>query len=70
MARATPERIVKVPIHPFLGLQPYQGRELAFGIGLPKELVRDFVKIAQGLSSRHRSGQAARLTLRPTPWPW
>lgn len=51
VARATPERIVKVPIHPFLGLQPHQGRELAFGIGLPKELVRDFTKIAQGLSN-------------------
>ncbi len=50
VARATPERIVKATVDPFLGLQPYQGRELAFGIGLPKELVRDFVKIAQGLS--------------------
>jgi succinyl-CoA synthetase beta subunit len=49
VARATPERIVKVAIDPFLGLQGYQGRELAFGIGLPKELVRDFVKISQGL---------------------
>ena len=49
VARATPERIVKITIDPFLGLQPYQGRELAFGIGLPKDLVRDFVKIAQGL---------------------
>jgi succinyl-CoA synthetase beta subunit len=49
VARATPERIVKIAIDPFLGLQPYQGRELGFGIGLPKELVRDFVKIAQGL---------------------
>jgi succinyl-CoA synthetase beta subunit len=49
VARATPERIVKIAVDPFLGLQPYQGRELAFGIGLPKELVRDFVKIAQGL---------------------
>jgi succinyl-CoA synthetase beta subunit len=49
VARATPERIVKIAIDPFLGLQSYQGRELAFGIGLPKELVRDFVKIAQGL---------------------
>ena len=51
VARATPERIVKITIDPFLGLQPYQGRELAFGIGLPKGLVRDFVKIAQGLFS-------------------
>lgn len=49
VARATPERIVKITIDPFLGLQQYQGRELAFGIGLPKELVRDFVKIALGL---------------------
>ena len=49
VARATPERIVRIAIDPFLGLQPYQGRELAFGIGLPKDLVRDFVKIAQGL---------------------
>jgi succinyl-CoA synthetase beta subunit len=49
VARATPERIVKIAIDPFLGLQPYQGRELAFGVGLRKELVRDFGKIAQGL---------------------
>jgi succinyl-CoA synthetase beta subunit len=49
VARATPERIVKIAIDPFLGLQPYQGRELAFGIGLAKGLVRDFVGIAQGL---------------------
>lgn len=49
VARATPERIVTVVIDPFLGLQPHQGRELAFGIGLSKELVRDFVNIAQGL---------------------
>jgi succinyl-CoA synthetase beta subunit len=49
VARVTPERIVKVKIEPFLGLQSYQGRDLAYGIGLRKELVRDFVKIAQGL---------------------
>jgi succinyl-CoA synthetase beta subunit len=49
VARATPERIVKIAIDPFLGLQSYQGRELGFGIGLRKELVRDFVRIAQGL---------------------
>jgi succinyl-CoA synthetase beta subunit len=49
VARITPERIVRITIDPFLGLQPYQGRELAFGIGLPKEKMREFVKIAQGL---------------------
>ena len=49
VARTMPERIVKVSIDPFLGLQSYQGRELAFGIGLAKEYTRDFVAIAQGL---------------------
>jgi succinyl-CoA synthetase beta subunit len=49
VARTRPERIVKVTVDPFLGLQSYQGRELAFGIGLDKELVRDFVTIAEGL---------------------
>jgi succinyl-CoA synthetase beta subunit len=49
VARVTPERIFKITIDPFLGLQPFQGRELAFGIGLPKGLVRDFAGIAQGL---------------------
>jgi succinyl-CoA synthetase beta subunit len=49
VARTTPERIVKLAVDPFWGLQPYQGRTLAFGIGLPKELVRDFVDITQGL---------------------
>ncbi|MEJ2735258.1 MAG: ADP-forming succinate--CoA ligase subunit beta [Anaerolineae bacterium] len=49
VARATPERIVKLAIDPFLGLQPYQGRDLAFGVGLSKEHVRDVVTNAQGL---------------------
>ncbi len=49
VARVTPERIIRVEIDPFLGLQGYQGRELAFGIGLSKEVVRDFSKIAQSL---------------------
>jgi succinyl-CoA synthetase beta subunit len=49
VARATPERIFRISIDPFLGLQQYQARELAFGIGLPKDLVSAFVKIAQGL---------------------
>jgi succinyl-CoA synthetase beta subunit len=49
VARATPERIVQITIDPFLGLQSYQGRELAFGIGISKEKVGEFVKIAQGL---------------------
>lgn len=65
VARTTPERIVTLAIDPFLGLQPYQGRELAFGIGLSKELVRDFVRIAQGLYSAFVGSDASLAEINP-----
>lgn len=65
VARATPERIVKVAIDPFLGLQPFQGRELSFGIGLPKELVRDFVQIARGLHNAFAGCDASLAEINP-----
>jgi succinyl-CoA synthetase beta subunit len=65
VARATPERIVRVTIDPFLGLQTYQGRELAFGIGLSKDLVRDFVKIAQGLYQAFVESDASLAEINP-----
>jgi succinyl-CoA synthetase beta subunit len=65
VARTTPERIVKIIIDPFLGLQPYQGREMAFGIGLSKELVREFVKIAQGLYDAFAGSDASLAEINP-----
>ena len=35
VAAKTPERILKVTIEPGIGLQPFQARQLAFGIGVP-----------------------------------
>ena len=49
VAKVMPERIFKVSIDPFLGLRGYQARELAFGIGLEKDLVSSFISIATGL---------------------
>jgi succinyl-CoA synthetase beta subunit len=49
VARISPEKIHKVYIDPFLGLQPFQAREVAFGIGVEKELIGSFSAIAQGL---------------------
>jgi succinyl-CoA synthetase beta subunit len=65
VARTTPERIVRITIDPFLGLQTYQGRELAFGIGLSKELVRDFTKIAQGLYNAFLNCDASLAEINP-----
>jgi len=49
VARETPEKIVRVAIDPFIGLRDYQARQVAFGIGLERDLARDFTLIARGL---------------------
>jgi succinyl-CoA synthetase beta subunit len=49
VARETPEKIIRVAIDPFLGLREYQTRQIAYGIGLKREMIRDFNTIAQGL---------------------
>jgi len=49
VAEKTPEKIFKVTVHPAAGLQPYQARQLAFGLELSKAQLGAFTKIAQGL---------------------
>ena len=65
VARQTPEKIVKVTADPFLGLGDYQGRQLAFGIGLPVALVRDFVGIARGLYAVLQATDASLVEINP-----
>jgi succinyl-CoA synthetase beta subunit len=49
VAEKEPEKILKVSIDPAAGLQGYQCRQLAFGLGLKGEQVRQFERIARGL---------------------
>jgi len=49
VAAETPEKIITVHVHPLLSMQGYQARQLAYGIGLPKEHISAFTKIAQSL---------------------
>ena len=50
VARETPEKILSAVIDPQTGAQPYQGRELAFRLGLQGAQVKQFVKIFLGLA--------------------
>jgi succinyl-CoA synthetase beta subunit len=50
VAAETPEKILKTRINPLTGLQPYQGRELAFGLGLEGDQVKQFGKMLAGLA--------------------
>jgi succinyl-CoA synthetase beta subunit len=42
VAAKTPEKIVRVAVNPLVGIQPYHCREVAFGLNLEQELVKQF----------------------------
>ena len=49
IAQETPEKIVTLAINPFLGLMDFQARELMINIGLSRQHIVSFVRIARGL---------------------
>ena len=49
VAANEPEKILKEAIDPAVGLQAFQARKLAFGIGLPKDVVNKAVKFMSAL---------------------
>ena len=49
VAEETPDKILKVAIDPLTGAQPYQGREIAFQLGLKGNQIKQFVQIFIGL---------------------
>lgn len=50
VAEETPEKIIKATIDPLVGPQPFQGRELAFKLGLQGDQVKQFTNIFIGLA--------------------
>jgi succinyl-CoA synthetase beta subunit len=49
VAAKTPDKILKETIDPAVGLQGYQARKLAFGLGIPKESINKAVAFMSGL---------------------
>src|SRR5580658_2433192 len=49
VALHAPEKIIRVNVHPTAGLQDFQTRQLAFGLGLRGAQLREFGNIAHGL---------------------
>jgi succinyl-CoA synthetase beta subunit len=50
VAAETPEKILKTTINPLTGLQPYQSRELAFGLGLEGGQIKQFANLLNGFA--------------------
>jgi succinyl-CoA synthetase beta subunit len=49
VAAKTPEKIIKVQVHPLLGLQPFHIRQLAFGLNLEPDLSKAFTPMVKNL---------------------
>jgi succinyl-CoA synthetase beta subunit len=65
VAEETPEKILKAEVDPMTGAQPYQGRELAFKLGLEGNQIKQFVKIFQGLANLFTDLDLALLEINP-----
>ena len=65
VAHNTPEKIVKVAVDPAIGFQGFHGRELAFGLGLPKEQVGKFIKFAAALYKVYMENDAEMIEINP-----
>ncbi len=65
VAEETPEKILRATIDPLVGAQPYQGRKLAFGLGLQGEQIKQFVKIFMGLAKMFKEKDLALIEVNP-----
>jgi len=65
VAEETPEKILKAIIDPVTGAQPYQGRELAFKLGLQGVQIKQFVQIFLGLAKLFEERDLALLEINP-----
>lgn len=65
VAEETPEKILKAEIDPLVGAQAYQGRDLAFQLGLNANQVKQFTKLFLGLSQLFHDYDLALLEINP-----
>ncbi len=60
-----PEKILSVTVHPAAGLQPFQCKQLAFGIGLGGKQVEQFQAILLGLYRLYIENDASLIEINP-----
>src|SRR5881227_879061 len=65
VAANTPELILKETIDPAVGFRPFQARKLAFGLGLPAQLVNQAAKFMQALYAANEQLDASLMEINP-----
>jgi len=65
VAQETPDKILKAAIDPLTGAQAYQGRDLAFRLGLQGEQIKQFIDLFMGLAALFHDLDLALLEINP-----
>ena len=65
VAAKTPEKILKEPIDPAVGMQPYQARKLAYALGLGGELLQPTVTLMLNLYRAFAETDASLIEVNP-----
>ncbi|MBA3713418.1 MAG: ADP-forming succinate--CoA ligase subunit beta [Pyrinomonadaceae bacterium] len=65
VAAHTPEKILKETVDPAVGFRPFQARKLAFGLGIPAQLVNQAAKFMQSLYTAYEQMDASLLEINP-----
>ena len=65
VAHKTPEQILSVTVHPATGLEPFQARQLAFGLGLGPKQVDQFQSIVTALYRLYIERDASLIEINP-----
>jgi succinyl-CoA synthetase beta subunit len=65
VAHNNPEAIMRVPVNPVAGFQPYIGRELAAQLGLKDDQAAQFSKLVEGLYNAGTKSDASLVEVNP-----
>ena len=65
VARKTPEQILSVTVHPATGVEPFQCRQLAFGLGLGPKQIDQFQSIVKNLYRLYLERDASLIEINP-----
>ena len=65
VAETTPDKIIRVPVDPGLGLQSYQGRKIAYGLGMGPAQVRPVASMMQALYGIFRDSDCSLVEINP-----
>ncbi|HEY4880775.1 MAG TPA: ADP-forming succinate--CoA ligase subunit beta, partial [Steroidobacteraceae bacterium] len=65
VAEDTPEQILSLTVHPAAGLQPFQCKQLAFGLALKGQQIEQFQAIALALYRLYQERDASLIEINP-----